>query len=183
MTAKLNAPLTFKASVLAHLQRVGSISIREAMDDYGMSGGSLTKYISVLKTEGHTIHKEVRQHPISGRKYARYHLVDVYKAPEPVKVAQPSVELAPGTKVKLVKPFPYLENEADLNVGKVYTIANRAKSWDNERGYNGLWYKTKQDCDLHNSGCYVPDTHFEVVTDQVTITTNTRNTYPFRAAA
>lgn len=71
--------LTFKASVLKHMQSVGSISIREAMDDYGMSGGSLTKYISVLKAEGHNIHKEVRKHPITGRKYARYHLVDVYK--------------------------------------------------------------------------------------------------------
>lgn len=71
---------TYQAAILNHLNKVGSISIREAMDDYGMSGGSLTKYVSNLRKAGHNIHRETRKHPITGRKYARYHLMSVYQA-------------------------------------------------------------------------------------------------------
>lgn len=78
--------LNNQTAVLAHMKRVGSISIREAMDDYGMSGGSLTKYISLLRKAGNSIHKEVRKHPITGRKYARYHLMDVYAPAAAVSV-------------------------------------------------------------------------------------------------
>jgi hypothetical protein len=86
--------LTYQAAVLAHMRKVGSISIREAMDDYGMSGGSLTKYISMLRSAGHVIHKEVRKHPITGRKYARYHLMDVYQPTNGVKAGEMAVVAA-----------------------------------------------------------------------------------------
>lgn len=56
-----------------HLLRTGSLSIREAMADYGISGGSLTKYISILRNQyGWDIKREFRKHPITGTRYARY---------------------------------------------------------------------------------------------------------------
>lgn len=97
--------LTYQAAVLAHMRKVGSISIREAMDDYGMSGGSLTKYISMLRSAGHAIHKEVRKHPITGRKYARYHLMDVYK-PTTGQLAGEMVIIAAGSQ------YPYADHAA-----------------------------------------------------------------------
>ncbi|WP_425540717.1 helix-turn-helix domain-containing protein [Rhodoblastus acidophilus] len=63
------------STVLQHMNRTGSISIREAMDDYGMSGGSLTKYISELRKNGYGIKTKWKNHPITGRRYARYELV------------------------------------------------------------------------------------------------------------
>ncbi len=64
--------MTLQTKVLTHITKTGSISIREAMDDYSMSGGSLTKYISNLRMLGHSIIKEFRVHPMTGRRYARY---------------------------------------------------------------------------------------------------------------
>lgn len=61
-----------KAKVVKHITTTGSISIREAMDDYGMSGGCLTKVISDLKKEGYTISRTFRKHPVTGQRYARY---------------------------------------------------------------------------------------------------------------
>jgi hypothetical protein len=43
------------------------------MDDYSMSGGSLTKYISILKREGNDIVKVWKIHPLTGKRYARYY--------------------------------------------------------------------------------------------------------------
>jgi hypothetical protein len=60
-------------TVLLHIRKLGSISIREAMDDYSMSGGSLTKYISILKREGNDIVKVWKIHPLTGKRYARYY--------------------------------------------------------------------------------------------------------------
>jgi hypothetical protein len=59
--------------VMNHIVRTGSISIREAMADYGISGGSLTKYISILRNQYNwDIKREFRKHPITGTRYARY---------------------------------------------------------------------------------------------------------------
>ena len=57
-----------------HLYNVGTISLREASNDYGMSGGHLTKVISVLRKEGMTISGQWRNHPVTGRRYMRYYL-------------------------------------------------------------------------------------------------------------
>lgn len=60
--------------VLKHLNATGSISIREAMDDYQISGGTLTKVISVMKRNGYNIDRVFYTHPINNRRYARYFL-------------------------------------------------------------------------------------------------------------
>jgi hypothetical protein len=61
--------------LVKHLKKTGSISHREAMDDYQMSGGALTKYISQLRNEYHmNIVSLRRTHPITGQVYTRYTL-------------------------------------------------------------------------------------------------------------
>lgn len=60
------------AMIAAHLVNTGTISIREAMNDYNMSGGHLTKVISVLRHDGFDIDDEWRNHPITNRRYKRY---------------------------------------------------------------------------------------------------------------
>lgn len=70
-------------TIVNHLNKLGSISIREAMDDYSMSGGSLTKYVSILKREGYDIVKLWKIHPLTGKRYARYYKSEY----APVKVA------------------------------------------------------------------------------------------------
>jgi hypothetical protein len=63
--------------IMKHLRTVGNISIREAMDDYNISGGALTKYISVLRNDYEwPIAREFRKHPITGDRYARYTLTN-----------------------------------------------------------------------------------------------------------
>lgn len=63
---------TIENIVLSHIKTTGSISIREAMDDYGISGGTLTKSITLLKRKGNDIRTIMKKHPITGRRYARY---------------------------------------------------------------------------------------------------------------
>ncbi len=62
--------------ILNHIRTAGSLSIREAMSDYGMSGGSVTGTITKLRDEGYPIVTEMRRHPLTGRRYARYTLAD-----------------------------------------------------------------------------------------------------------
>lgn len=54
----------------------GTMSIREANSEFGMSGGSVTKTISVMRRNGMNIVKEWRSNPLTGRKYARYNIAD-----------------------------------------------------------------------------------------------------------
>lgn len=59
--------------IVHHLKKTGSISHREAMDDYQMSGGALTKYISILRHEHKmNIIPQRKKHPITGQSYMRY---------------------------------------------------------------------------------------------------------------
>lgn len=74
---KDNTTMTKKQIIMKHLSLTGTISIREAMDDYNMSGGALTKYISELNREGREIAKVWYTHPITGQRYARY----LYRGP------------------------------------------------------------------------------------------------------
>jgi hypothetical protein len=70
----VNRFVTGIESVANFIQANGSISIREAhLELAGMSGGSLTKYISQLRRAGVPIVKEYRYNHITGRKYARYY--------------------------------------------------------------------------------------------------------------
>jgi hypothetical protein len=62
--------------ILSHIRAAGSLSIREAMDEYSMSGGSVTGTITKLRDLGYDIRTEMRRNPISGRRYARYTMVE-----------------------------------------------------------------------------------------------------------
>ena len=117
-------------SVFSHLQKTGAISIREAMDDYGLSGGHLTKIISRLKRQGHEIVTEMRKHPITGRKYARYYLKAVF-TPETKPVVSVSVEEkaeAPAIVVGAKYTYQTVDGMyfplARKFVGKVCTVQN-----------------------------------------------------------
>lgn len=70
-------------AVLRHLKKVKTISVREGMDDYGLSGGHLTKIISNMRKDGHRVWKAMRVHPVTGRRYARY----FYDEPQVAKAA------------------------------------------------------------------------------------------------
>ena len=105
--------LNIQSTIFNHMQKIGSISIREAMDDYSVSGGHLTKIVSVLRRQGHIIHTAMCKHPITGRRSARYHLFDVYK-PVDKPVDKPVTDvvtvgdfspLPAGTIVEMVKPI------------------------------------------------------------------------------
>ena len=60
--------------VINHLKIAGSISNREAILDYGIA--SLTKVISVLRSEGYVILDTWRKHPITRNNYKRYWVTD-----------------------------------------------------------------------------------------------------------
>ena len=68
----MKAPLTQKQIVLSHIERLGSISPSEAFRDYQIT--RLAARIGDLKKDGHKINSELRTHPVTGVKYARYTL-------------------------------------------------------------------------------------------------------------
>lgn len=73
-TQKANG-MTKIEKLVKHIKKTGSISHREAMDDYQMSGGALTKYISRMRHEHKmNIVSLRRHHPITGQVYTRYTL-------------------------------------------------------------------------------------------------------------
>jgi hypothetical protein len=61
------------ATILDHMKRTGSITMREAMLDYSIQ--SLTKRISELRKAGYKIETEHKHHPTTGQRYARYKLM------------------------------------------------------------------------------------------------------------
>lgn len=65
-------PKTQKELVLSHLERLGSISPSEALRDYQIT--RLAARIGDLKQDGHNLESELRFHPVTGVKYARYTL-------------------------------------------------------------------------------------------------------------
>ena len=56
--------------VLDHIRKIGSISFAEAWDAYGVR--SLPRRIADLKERGHNIVVKMKEHPITGQRYARY---------------------------------------------------------------------------------------------------------------
>lgn len=56
--------------ILNHLNKAGSITVREAMADYSIQ--SLTKRISELREQGHNIKSTRRVHPTTKQTYVRY---------------------------------------------------------------------------------------------------------------
>ena len=68
---------TFNLTPLArviyyHMILHGSISARDAMNDYQITGGSLTRRINDLEEEGIFIRRDKKRHRAIGRGYTRY---------------------------------------------------------------------------------------------------------------
>ena len=58
--------------IINHMQRTGSITMREALIDHGVQ--CLTKRIQELRDAGWVIVSERKNHPITGQRYTRYRL-------------------------------------------------------------------------------------------------------------
>lgn len=56
--------------ILDHMQRTGSITLREALMDYSVQ--CLTKRIQELREAGHDIVTHFKHHPTTNQRYARY---------------------------------------------------------------------------------------------------------------
>ncbi|API58487.1 hypothetical protein BSL82_03520 [Tardibacter chloracetimidivorans] len=56
--------------LLKHFIKAGRITQRQAMADYSIQ--SLTKRISELRKMGYGIISNIKQHPITGQRYAEY---------------------------------------------------------------------------------------------------------------
>jgi DNA-binding MarR family transcriptional regulator len=61
--------------VYRHIERTGSISARDAMDDYSMTSATLARRICDLEVAGFYVTRVRKQHPISGLRYTRYEFV------------------------------------------------------------------------------------------------------------
>lgn len=60
--------------VYRHIDRTGSISARDAMDDYSMTSATLARRICDLEVAGFEITRVRKVHPLSGLRYTRYEL-------------------------------------------------------------------------------------------------------------
>lgn len=58
--------------IMKHLLKAGSITVREAMVEYSIQ--SLTKRVQELREDGLEIVSVVKNHPVTGQRYVRYHL-------------------------------------------------------------------------------------------------------------
>ena len=59
--------------IIKHLETTKGITVREAMIEYSIS--SLTKRIHELRGMGYDIESIRKQHPVTGQRYTRYHLL------------------------------------------------------------------------------------------------------------
>lgn len=66
--------MTQNQKIIKHLEKAGSITVREALVDYSIQ--SLTKRIQELRQSGFDIISTVKRHPITGQQYTRYSLED-----------------------------------------------------------------------------------------------------------
>lgn len=64
--------MTQNQRILKHLQRAGSITVREALVEYSVA--SLTKRIQELREMGNDIISTTKRHPITKQRYVRYTL-------------------------------------------------------------------------------------------------------------
>ena len=60
--------------IIKHLETTNGITVREAMIEYSIS--SLTKRIHELRGMGYDIESVRKQHPVTGQRYTRYHLLN-----------------------------------------------------------------------------------------------------------
>ena len=64
-----------KTIILAYLQKNKRLTIGEAFINYQLSGGHITKIISLLRKDGHAIKTVWNRNPVTKRRYASYHLI------------------------------------------------------------------------------------------------------------
>lgn len=62
--------------IVQHMRKNGQITAREAMADYGMASGTLTRRITDISEAGFEVKKHQREHPVTGQKYTRYTLAE-----------------------------------------------------------------------------------------------------------
>lgn len=62
--------------VYRHMERAGSISARDAMDDHGMTSATLARRICDIEAEGFKVWRDRRVHPMTGKRYTRYSLME-----------------------------------------------------------------------------------------------------------
>ena len=65
--------MTQAETVIRHIKSLGSISPQEAFRDYQIT--RLAARILDLKKAGYRIETEMREHPLTGTRYARYTLM------------------------------------------------------------------------------------------------------------
>jgi len=65
--------LSQNEQVLEHINKFGSITPREAYDDYQIM--RLASRVNDLRKAGRAINTEMRSHQITGKRYAKYTLV------------------------------------------------------------------------------------------------------------
>lgn len=61
-------------TVLQHMRRAGSLSAREAMNDYGITSATLARRMCDIEENGFKIERQRRVHPLTSRRYTRYML-------------------------------------------------------------------------------------------------------------
>ncbi len=66
------ADKTQNQMIMQHLRRFGTITPREAYDDYQIM--RLASRVDELRKAGIDIETEMRKHQITGKRYAKYHL-------------------------------------------------------------------------------------------------------------
>lgn len=62
--------MTQHDQIIKHLNKAGSITVREALVEYSIA--SLTKRIAELRELGHDIISKPKTHPVTGQRYVRY---------------------------------------------------------------------------------------------------------------
>ena len=67
--------MALKAKILSHFEIARTITIRDAVINYGISGGTFTKIISELRRDQHRIIRTWKKAP-TGTRYACYTLVE-----------------------------------------------------------------------------------------------------------
>lgn len=61
-------------TIYQHMNRAGSISARDAFDDYGITSASLARRICDIEAEGYKVKRDRRVHPVTDQRYTRYSL-------------------------------------------------------------------------------------------------------------
>lgn len=63
-------------AVYRYMKKTGSISARDAMIDLDMTSATLARRICDLEKHGYQIIRHQKVHPVSGRLYTRYSIIE-----------------------------------------------------------------------------------------------------------